>query len=481
MRVHKLPVKIKPSSKRWLLRPFIPGNPKQVEHILQRILSYDKRKIESLSQRVVHKYVDFHQDIQGVFLKHFENVKHRISAHVETDEPTQLIIGAYFSQFYALESTALCNPSIVHHPTLKSSEKRLNFVLTLRAVGEGHISSIVFREGYIDEKFNLVIQPPNPFIMEPIRSQERLYQKEVFRRNIGELGVGEDVCEMIFEMLPEEFTLEILERVLNQWNQTVEKSDRMMVDETLRVIRNLALSNYDTYFNESQSMSERVIYPNSPSQTNGIEDARFVRFEEEDGSYRYIATFTAYNGRNVVPEILETKDFLHFKVSTLAGASAKNKGMAMFPKKINGKYWMLGRHDNESIYMMESEDLYNWPTSDLVAKPTYPWEFFQMGNCGSPIEIEEGWLIIVHGVGAVRKYSLSAMLLDKDNPKKIIGRLKKPLLEPNAKEAFGYVPNVLYSCGALVFNRQLILPYAVSDSHTKFARIPVEDILKEMV
>jgi predicted GH43/DUF377 family glycosyl hydrolase len=481
MRVHKLPVKIKPSSKRWLLRPFIPGDPKQVDHILSRILSYNKRKIQDLSQRVVHKYVDFHQDIVGVFLKHFENVQHKIDPELELDEPTKLVIGAYFSQFYALEATALCNPSIVPHPSLPSDEKKLNFVLSLRAVGEGHISSIVFREGYVDEKDNIVIQPPRPFIMEPYRKQERIYSKEYFLINLEELGVNNEISKMIFQMIPEEFTLETLEKVLDSWLNSVEKMDQMMIKETFRIIRNLALSNYDTYFEESQSMSERVIFPNSPSQTNGIEDARFIRFEDDDGSFRYIATFTAYNGKNVVPEILETKDFLHFKVSTLAGASAKNKGMAMFPKKINGKYKMLGRHDNESIYLTESDDLYTWPQSVLVAQPSYPWEFFQIGNCSSPMEIDEGWLVITHGVGAVRRYSIGALLLDKNQPEKVLGRLKRPLLEPSAKEAFGYVPNVLYSCGALIFNRKLILPYAVSDSHTKFAMISIDEILKEMV
>lgn len=481
MKVYKLNVKIKPSSKRWLLRPFIPGDPRQLEHILSRILTYDKKKIESLSQRVVHKYAGFHANLTTIFRRHFENVQHKISPNIELDDPVKLIIGAYFSQFYALESAALCNPSIVPHPHLPSDDKKLHFILSLRAVGEGHISSIVFREGSIDENFNLEIFPPKPFLMEPQRQQTRTYQKTKFFLALKEMEIQNEVTQMIFQMLPAEFNWEVLERLLDLWDKTVEESDKALLDETFRVIRNLALSNYDTYFDPSQNMSERVIFPNSPSQTNGIEDARFIRFEDEEGGSRYIATFTAYNGQNVVPELLETQDFLHFKVSTLTGSSAKNKGMALFPKKINGKYKMLGRHDNQSIYLTESEDLHHWPTSKLVAQPTYPWEFFQIGNCSSPIEIEEGWLVITHGVGAVRRYSLGAILLDKNQPEKILGRLKKPLLEPTAVEAFGYVPNVLYSCGALVFNRQLILPYAVSDSHTKFARASVDEILAEMV
>lgn len=480
MKIHKLHVNIKPSSKRWLLRPFIPGDPNQLQHILERILTYNQRKIESLSQRVVHKYLNFHHDLEGVFLKHYQNVENRIPKESEPELPMKLIIGAFFSQFYALESTALCNPSIVRHPTLPSDDKKLNFVLSLRAVGEGHISSIVFREGSIDENFNLEIHEPKPFLMEPQR-KNRAYNKTIFLQHLSEFGVKNEFSKIIFQKFPDEFTLEDLEAELNLWAKHDEEIDEIMLDETLLMIRNLALSNYNTYFEESQSMSERVIFPNSPSQTNGIEDARFIRFEDEDGTFRYIATFTAYNGKNVMPEILETKDFLRFKVSTLSGASAKNKGMAMFPKKINGKYIMLARHDNESIYLTQSDNLYNWPEGKLVAKPSYPWEFFQIGNCSSPIEIDEGWLVITHGVGAVRRYSLGALLLDKNNPEKVIRRLKTPLLEPLAREAFGYVPNVLYSCGAIVFRNNLILPYAVSDSHTKFARIPIDEILNEMV
>src|SRR5690606_3004572 len=253
------------------------------------------------------------------------------------------------------------------------------------------------------------------------------------------------------------------------------------IEESRQIIRNLALSNYDMYFDKALEMSGRVIFPMSPSQTNGIEDARFVKFEDEDGEVTYYASFTAYNGRSIVPELLETQDFLHFKVSTLSGKFAKNKGLAMFPKKINGKYMMLGRQDNESIYLMESDNLYIWQNAVPIAKPTYPWEFVQIGNCSSPIEIDEGWLVLTHGVGAVRRYCIGAMLLDKDNPARVIGRLKKPLMEPMGQESFGYVPNVLYTCGALLFNEHLFFPYATSDSQTQFAYVSVKEILNEMV
>jgi len=481
MRVQKLKVKIKPSSKRWLLRPFVPGNPQQVEHILLRILSTDKKHTYDLCQRVFHRYKNFHNDIQNIFLRHYENVKDKIASNMYLDKETKLIIGAYFSQFYALESTALCNPSIVVHPNLRSTKKKLNFILSLRAVGEGHISSMVFREGYIDENFDITIKEPLPFIMEPQKNMKRKYDKILFFKNLGESGAINEISKPLLEGLPEEFTFQELDAILDFQNISMPNYEPVVIKETLNIIRNLALSNYDMYFNEDQDISERVIFPMSPSQTNGIEDARFVKFENDDGTFKYYATFTAYNGRNILPELLETKDFLHFKVSTLNGPYAKNKGMAMFPKKIDGQYMMLGRQDNESIYLMNSDSPLFWHNAIPIAKPTYAWEFIQIGNCSPPIELEEGWLVLTHGVGAVRRYSLGAILLDKQNPYKAIGRLKKPLLEPMGEESYGYVPNVLYTCGALIFNGKLILPYAMSDSKTMFAHVNIEDVLNEMV
>ncbi len=481
MKVEKLKIKIRPSAKRWLLRPFVPGNPNQIEHILLRILSTDRKHTNDLYQRVFNKYRNFHKDIEEIFLKHYENVKDKIPSNKNLDKETRLIIGSYFSQFYALESTALFNPSIVIHPNQNPDDKNLNFILSLRAVGEGHISSIVFREGTINENFEITIQEPHPFIMEPKKNMDRLQNKNLFFRNLTQAGAINEISESILKMLPEEFTFGELNTLLDIHHKSYTKHEPIVIEETMNVIRNLGLSNYDIFFSEEQDISERVIYPMSPSQTNGIEDARFVRFEEDNGMHKYYATFTAYNGKRTVPELLETKDFLHFKVSTLTGSYAQNKGMALFPKKINGKYMMLGRQDNESIYLMSSDDPLVWNDAIPIIKPTYAWEFVQIGNCGPPIEIDEGWLVITHGVGAVRRYCLGAVLLDKKNPAKVIGRLKKPLLEPLGEEIFGYVPNVLYSCGAIVYNGKLILPYAKSDLMTLFAHIDIKEILNEMV
>ncbi len=481
MKVEKLPVKISPSARRWLLRPFVPGNPNQVEHILTRILSTKEKNMSNMFQRVSNKYKGFHKDIQEILLKHFQNVEHRIPSNKILERETKLTIGAYFSQFYALESTALFNPSIVVSPFQKADDENLNFILSLRAVGEGHISSIVFREGSISPDFEITLKDPQPFIMEPQKKMDRPHDKKKFVRNLNESGAINEISESILEGLSDEFTFDDLNRLLDSHQISTSKYEPFIIDETIRIMRNLGLSNYDVFFSEEQDISERVIFPMSPNQTNGIEDARFIRFEEEDGSHKYYATFTAFNGRQIVPELLETKDFLQFKIASLSGPAAKNKGMALFPKKIDGKYMMLGRQDNESIYLMTSEDLLYWSEAVPVAKPTYEWEFIQIGNCTSPIEIDEGWLVLTHGVGAMRRYCIGAMLLDKNNPQQVLGRLKKPLLEPLGEERFGYVPNVLYTCGAIAYKDRLIIPYAKSDSVTMFAHVNIQEILAEMV
>lgn len=481
MKVEKSRIRIKPSAKRWLLRPFVPGNPNQVENILQRILFTDRKHTEDMYRRVFQKYKHFHKDIEEIFLRHYEHVQHRIPQDFQIDNNVKLIIGAYFSQFYALESTALFNPSIVINPNKNSNDKSLNFILSLRTVGEGHISSVVFREGTIDENFEITIKEPQPFIMEPVKTMIRPYEKERFIKNLNGGSLNNELKELIFKSLPNEFSFEELNSLLEIQQKNPNNIEPLVLDETINNIRNLALSNYDIAFSAEQDISERVIYPMSPSQTNGIEDARFVRFEEDNGEFKYYATFTAYDGRRIVPELLETKDFLNFKVSTLSGPKAKNKGMALFPKKVDGNYMMLGRQDNETISLMTSNDPLYWKDAIPLAKPTYAWEFIQIGNCGSPIELDEGWLVLTHGVGAMRRYCIGAMLLDKKNPDKVLGRLKRPLLEPIGEESFGYVPNVLYTCGALEFNGRLIIPYAMSDSKTLFAHVDIQEMLSEMV
>jgi predicted GH43/DUF377 family glycosyl hydrolase len=242
----------------------------------------------------------------------------------------------------------------------------------------------------------------------------------------------------------------------------------------------LASSNYEVQFQPEQRLSERILFPASPSQSNGIEDARFVCFQNDDGTHVYYATFTAFDGKLVLPQLVETSDFLHFRFITLNGPAAENKGMAIFPRKINGLYAILSRQDNENIYLMFSDNIHFWYEPKMILKPTFPWELVQVGNCGSPIETDAGWLVLSHGVGPMRKYCIGAFLLDRDNPAKVIGRLREPLLEPNENEREGYVPNVVYTCGALLHHGQLMIPYGLADYATSFATVALDEVLAAM-
>ena len=280
-------------------------------------------------------------------------------------------------------------------------------------------------------------------------------------------------------MLDERFNISQLEdavrRVLRQF-----RAKQAEWEPVSKGVIALAKSNYESIYEPDQSLSERCIFPYSPTETNGIEDARFVQFCEDDGSIRYYATYTAFDGKIVLPQLLETDDFLHFRISTLNGPEVRNKGFALFPRKIGGHYAMLSRQDGENIFLMYSDMLHFWYSKELILKPTFPWEYVQLGNCGSPIETEAGWLVLSHGVGPMRKYSIGAFLLDLENPAKVIGRTSEPLLSPNENEREGYVPNVVYSCGAALHGRELIIPYAMADYASSFATVSVDDVLAAM-
>lgn len=475
--VKKLPIRLTPSPARTLIRPFVPGNPIQVDHILFRIFSVERSERQRILKNI-YDHIDMPDAIiKSIFAKHFENIRSRIPSNLEISEEQKEFIGAYFTQQYALESTALFNPSIVPHP-IQNKAGVIRFVMSLRAIGEGHVSSIIFMEGEIDARFNITVEPHSPVIYEPERKAHQ-YEKELFIKSSYELGVLSELNRMVFDYLPDYFNFEQLEQAISKIINANVALNKAELENSLNKLRMLALSNFTLTF-LTDDISERAIYPASPSQSNGLEDARFVRFTEEDGSIRYYATFTAYDGQTVMPEMLETTDFKEFKISTLNGPAAKNKGMALFPRRVNGLYMMLGRQDNESLYIMSSDNPYFWYDYSPLAKPTYDWEFIQVGNCGSPIEIDEGWLVITHGVGPIRSYSLGVLLLDKNDPRQVIGRLREPLLAPTKEERLGYVPNVLYTCGAMVIGRTLVLPYAIGDIITTFALVSIDDIVNDI-
>jgi predicted GH43/DUF377 family glycosyl hydrolase len=480
MDVKRTGIILKPSNTRVVIRPFEVTSETRIEKIIARISSLPEGEVECLLEKVMRDFRERHQRTREFFLHRFEQVrKHSLTDH-PLSENRRLLIGSYFTQEYALESAALFNPSMVWHPDqsgLPAGARR--FVLSLRATGEGHISSITFRSGVIDAESRIRMDEPTRFVAAPDQVPNALYDKAMFHRKLTELGINGPLTDQVMAALGDQFTLGDLERTL----RTVLKSNRTRQREFEPVAHTmlvLAKANYEIRFDAKLNVSERIIFPSSPTETNGIEDARFVRFTHDNGGTCYYATYTAFDGRVTLPQMLETDDFLHFKVSTLNGPEVRNKGFALFPRMVNGQYAMLSRQDNENIYLMYSDQPYFWHAKELIARPTYPWEFVQIGNCGSPIETEAGWLVLTHGVGSMRKYALGAILLDRADPARVIGRLEAPLLEPNANEREGYVPNVVYSCGALVHGRDLVIPYAMADYASTFATVRLDDVLGAM-
>jgi predicted GH43/DUF377 family glycosyl hydrolase len=468
---------LRPNPARVLFRPFKPSSDARFTKIIGRVMSLDEGEVERQVEHILGEFHARHQRLTTYFLQRYEHVQKHLLTDAPISDARRLLIGAYFTQEYSLESAALFNPSIVWHPDqsgLPAGSRR--FILSLRATGEGHVSSLSFRSGVVDKNCNLQIAESSRFVTTPVVHADPHYEKDLFRRKLFELGAADPFVESVLERLSDSFTLGQLRRSVRD-SERHWRSSSLALPDSARAITALAESNYEISYDSEQEMSERVIFPHSPSEQNGIEDARFVRFEDDDGSYRYLAPYTAYDGRVMLPQLLETSDFATFKISTLNGPEVQNKGMALFPRRIAGHYAMISRQDNENVFIMFSDSLHFWYERQLLLKPTYAWEFIQLGNCGSPIETEAGWLVLSHGVGAMRKYSIGAFLLDKDDPTKVLGRLREPLLTPDANEREGYVPNVVYSCGAVVHQGQLLLPYAISDYASTFCTVPMDQLL----
>jgi predicted GH43/DUF377 family glycosyl hydrolase len=483
IRVERTATILKPDQSRVLLRPFNPGDPQRAGRIIARIMSLPEDQVASLLDEVSAEFSQRHRQIHKIFLERFEQVRELLLTDEKLSEKRQMLIGTYFLAEYSLESAALFNPSIVPHPDQTGLPPgALRFILSLRATGEGHISSITFRTGIIHPDHSIEILAAAGFLTEPRQIPNPVYEKALFARKLYELGLNSEFTRRVMNRLGEWFALAELRAALDAELKEGQVSDGPVLEDqnTAQGIWVLARSNYEVQFQPEQQLSERIIFPSTPSQRNGIEDARFVCFENDDGTRVYYATFTAFDGRVVVPELVETSDFLLFRFITLNGPAAQNKGMAIFPQKINGLYAMLSRQDNESIYLMYSDNVHFWNERTLLIKPTFPWELVQLGNCGSPIETDHGWLVLSHGVGPMRKYCIGAFLLDRENPEKVIGRLREPLLEPNQSERKGYVPNVVYTCGALLHNSKLIIPYGLADHATGFATVALDEVLAAM-
>lgn len=481
IRIRRHSFRLLPDVGRVIVRPFIPGNSAHISAIIGRTLALTEEEIIRELKAVCASFDGRHMNLESLLLENYQ----RVQAHVFTQRPLssarQLLLGALFSGEYALESAALFNPSIVPHPNQDGvPEGALRFVMSLRATGEGHISSIEFREGVITATGEIEVSPTSRFVEEPLVAPNPSYRKRIFAIKLHEMGFDNDCAKTVMEPLDETFTrTELASSVAHvQWENLPLLHD---IRHTLECIQWLADSNYELQFPESLAMSERIIFPVSTNESNGIEDARFVRFTDDDGTVTYYATYTAYNGRDILPQLIETSDFLHFRVLTLNGRAAQNKGMALFPRRINGNYAMLSRQDDENILVMTSPNPHYWSDPHMLLRPAEIWESVKLGNCGSPIETEAGWLVITHGVGPMRTYCIGAILLDLNDPTRVIGRLREPFLRPEGTDREGYVPNVVYSCGSLIHQNEIVLPYAMSDRVTSVASINLDDLLTALL
>jgi predicted GH43/DUF377 family glycosyl hydrolase len=475
--VNRKSEKILGDSSRVITRLHLPEDPQRVARIIQRVLDLPDVTAETLLAQVMFDFADRHKDISAVFDRHLTKVKDYIPEETVLTETKKALIGAYFTMEYSIESAALFNPSIVPHPDQSSvADGSLRFIMSLRATGEGHLSSIVFRSGVLDSNNTILFDPISEYVVTPDVHLDPIYDLHLFRLKLNEMGADNDVMRHLLNQLLDTFSYYGLRRNVEALRANpLFPMDRQ--NRTFDIIFWLANSNYEVNFEHNELISERVIFPTSKIESRGIEDARFVQFYNDDGQVTYYATYTAYNGISILPQLIETKDFVQFKISTLNGKAVQNKGMALFPRKVQDRYVMLSRQDGENNRIMFSDNIHFWQESEIIQEPTRPWEFIQLGNCGSPLETNEGWIMLTHGVGPMRQYCIGAVLLDLENPARIIAYLKEPLLVPHEEEREGYVPNVVYSCGSLIHNNELIIPYAMSDVMTGIATVSVDELI----
>lgn len=477
---YRHPITLRPDSARVIIRPFLPGAGLDPAAMIDRVLALTDRATLRELNALRREFSARHIELEKSWLARYESMRGHCAEAQPLPIERQLLIGALFCAEYSLESAALFNPSIVPHPDQAGvASGGLRFIMSLRATGEGHVSSIEFRSGLITPAGEIEFEVTSRYVTMPEVVPNPTYHKANFLPKFREMGFDNAYARAVMAPLGSDFTLSELNISIGTVRDRGPPDNHELM-RTMECAQWLAESNYELRFSPGLHLSERIIFPVSANESHGIEDARFVRFVEDDGVVRYFATYTAYNGRAILPMLIETADFMHFRVRTLNGSAVQDKGMALFPRRINGRYAMLSRQDNENILIMFSENLHFWSDPQVLLRPAEPWEAIKLGNCGSPIETAAGWLVITHGVGPMRKYCIGAALLDRADPTLVIGRLRRPLLSPEGMEREGYVPNVVYSCGSLVHDGRLILPYAMSDSATAVASMPLQSLLRQL-
>ncbi|WNG88480.1 glycoside hydrolase family 130 protein [Mycobacterium sp. ITM-2016-00317] len=482
--VTRSPQRVAADPRRVVTHLFVPGQ-EGFEHqesraglVLSRILALSDEDVQATLHDVLTRFADRHRDLEGTWRSHADELADRLDPHRELSDSRMLLLGATFTNEYAIEGAALCNPSIVAHPDQSGiAEGNLKFVMSVRGIGEGHRSTIGFRTGVVDAAGRATVDEPAPFASTG-RIESTLLDAAFFRAELDRHDQAGEVADYVFDALGALFTRSDLDERLDRLGAHL--STRGHAEDTIATIRGIASRCYAVEFDSAGALSERVLWPAMEAEQAGMEDARFVRFVDDDGSFTYYATYTAYSGSHISQQLLETTDFQTFTSTPLVGPAAANKGLALFPRRINGRYAAMSRSDRETNTVAFADHLSVWPTASPCQQPIEAWETLQLGNCGPPIETDEGWLVLTHGVGPMRTYSIGAILLDLDDPTRMIGRLRRPLLTPSSDEQDGYVPNVVYSCGALVHAGTLVIPFGICDSAIGVATVPLADLLAEL-
>jgi len=480
VKVNRLPYRIKPDPSRVITRLFAWPEEHRNARRIERILALPDDRAAQMAADLREEYREHIADIVETWHENYRAVQHLVPRQaLPLPEHLQMLIGAFFTSEYAIESAALFNPSIVRAQDQTGAPPgTTRFLMSFRATGEGHLSSVVFRSGAIDRENNITFekQPRNRSPLQAV--EDAAFNTRQFRRVLVDIGAHDPFQQMVLKELGEEFTLAELNAALDEAMNIHPLP--VAWEESAATMLTLARSDYRLEIPPGMDPAEIVIFPRSENERRGIEDLRLVQFTDEDGSQVLYGTYTAFNGTAVFPTLMELRDERTIEVHTMRGQYALNKGMALFPRRINGRYVMSGRLDGESLYILESDNVLVWNEGRIAQEPEYAWELSVMGNCGSPIETEEGWLLLTHGVGPMRQYCISAMLLDLEDPARMIGRLSEPLIVPTGDERIGYVPNVVYTCGAMLHNEWLLIPYAVSDSLTAFATVDFRELLEAL-
>ena len=482
--VRRTPIRLAPDPSRVITKLIIPGEEiptgdSRAYRVIGRVVAMDDAEVAATLGNAWARSAHRHRNLAETWLRNFRRVAQWYDEGLDISNERELLIGAYFTHEISVETASLCNPSIVAHPHQGGLDPgQTRFVMSLRAISEGHISSIEFRTGVVEASGDLTLDPPGPFLETGLNTGGP-YDRARFHQLLAAEGCDNEIAAMVLDRLEPVFLPADLDLSLAGVHHQL--LTRAMAQKTLDRIRWVGANNYAIEFPPETAIDERVIWPAGTTEAHGMEDARFVRFVEADGSATFLATYTAFDGASVVPQLISTEDFCSFRISQLSGPYARNKGLALFPRQVGGKYLAMSRWDRESNSLAMSEDGYHWSESVELDLPRRPWEVIQVGNCGSPIETPEGWLVLTHGVGPMRFYCIGALLLDLEEPSRVIGSLPEPLLIPQEIEREGYVPNVVYSCGGMLNEQVLVVPVGLSDTSVGVAAVDLPGLLEQLL